>query len=277
MVKAGKASDPKHLETGFPQGSILGPFSYPVYTSPLFHIGRSHQVSMHMYADDTQLYLSAKPGDIKQASTQMQDCLESVRSWMHDNHLKLNESKTEFLVICGKTVRNKICNLSSITIGTESVEVSKVARNIGVLIDDNLSMIDHVSSVSCACYYQLHKISKIRQYLSEEAASNLVRSLVLSKLDYCNSLLYGLPDFLLHRLQLVQNNAARLIFRKKKSDNVTPLLMQLHWLPVKQRILFNVHLLTFKSLNNLAPTYISKLVQEYEPTYTPFLIYELAL
>ena len=63
VVIAGKASDPKHLETGFPQGSILGPFSYPVYTSPLFHIGRSHQVSMHMYADDTQLYLSAKPGD----------------------------------------------------------------------------------------------------------------------------------------------------------------------------------------------------------------------
>ena len=197
----------------------------------------------------------------------MQDCLESVRSWMHNNHLKLNESKTEFLVICGKTVQNKICNLSSITIGTESVEVSKVARNIGVLIDENLSMIDHVSSVSRACYHQLHKISKIRQYLSEEAASNLVRSLVLSKLDYCNSLLYGLPDYLLHRLQLVQNNAARLIFRKKKSDNVTPLLMQLHWLPVKQQILFKVNLLTLKSLNNLTPTYISELVQEYEPTH----------
>ena len=77
-----------------------------------------------------------------------------------------------------------------------------------------------------ACYAQLYRISKIRHFLTEEAAAELIRSLVLSKLDYCNSLLFGLPDCLIKKMQLVQNNAARLVYRKKKADNVTPLLLR---------------------------------------------------
>ena len=92
-------SAPKPLKTGLPQGSILGPFAFPSYSSPLFNIARSHGIHMHMYADDTQLYLPFKPKDYGTVTIKMQDCLASIRSWMNHNQLKLNDDKTEFMII----------------------------------------------------------------------------------------------------------------------------------------------------------------------------------
>ena len=92
-------SAPKPLKTGLPQGSILGPFTFPSYSSPLFKIARQHGVEMHMYADDTQLYIPFKPEEYNTATSKMQDCLASIRSWMSQNQLKLNDDKTEFMII----------------------------------------------------------------------------------------------------------------------------------------------------------------------------------
>ena len=84
----------------------------------------------------------------------------------------------------------------------------------------------------------------------------------------CDGLLYGLPDYILQKLQFVQNNAARLILKRKKHDHVTPLLKELHWLPINQRIVYKINLLTFKALNGMAPEYISSLLTQYEPVRT---------
>ena len=241
-----------------------GPFSYPVYTSPLFGIARNYNVNMHMYADDTQIYVSFDLTDTDSTVLNLERCMAEIREWMSQNHLKLNEAKTEMLMVGNPSVREK-CDLSSLTIGTECVTFSDSARNIGVVLDSGLTMADHVQSVARSCYFQLHRIGRIRPYLSEDAAATLVRSLVLSKLDYSNSLLYGLPDVLLDKLQLIQNNAVRLVKKRKKADgeNITPLRKDLHWLPIRSRIEYKINLMTYKAINGIAPEYVSAMVEPY--------------
>ena len=114
-------------------------------------------------------------------------------------------------------------------------------------------------------YFQLRKIGNIRDCLTESVTKTLVTSLILSKLDYCNSLLVGLPIETINRLQTVQNNAARLVFRKRKYDHVTPLLYELHWLPVSKRIDYKVCVFCYKTINNMAPMYMSTMIQTYTP------------
>ena len=258
----GKSSHPKELVTGFPQGSVLGPFSYPAYTSPLFEIARGFGIGMHMYADDTQIYEAFHPDQTISAIENLEQCITAIRNWMTQNHLKLNESKTEVLAI-GNPAVLKTCNIKSVKVGTECVNLTDAARNIGAVLDSRLCMEDHVLSVTKSCYYQLYRIGQIRPYLSEKATAILVRSLILSKLDYVNSLLYGISEGLLDKLQRIQNNAARLVYRKKKFDHVTPLMKELHWLPVRQRIEFKINMITYKAKNNLAPGYISDMTEPY--------------
>ena len=93
--------------------------------------------------------------------------------------------------------------------------------------------------------FALHKIGKIRQFLTKEATKQLVHALVISRIDFCNSLLYSLPDVHTNKLQRIQNSAARLITRTKCREHITPILKQLHWLPVKSRINYKILLLTY--------------------------------
>jgi hypothetical protein len=146
------------------------------------------------------------------------------------------------------------------------VRLCVYVRNLGVTLDQTLSFKKYVSSICRTCYLELRRISSVRHLLSEEATKTLVCSFVLSRLDYCNSLLAGSHQSLLSKLQKVQNNAARLILRRSRSSHVTPLLHSLHWLPVTKRIEYKLSLLCFKSLNNLAPTYISDLIYVYVPS-----------
>jgi hypothetical protein len=160
---------------------------------------------------------------------------------------------------------SKAENISSLTIGSTAVNSVTSAKNIGATIDSNLNMKEHVDNVCRACYLHLYNISRIRPFLTQDATAKLVHSLVTSKLDYVNSLLFGLPEYLIKKLQLVQNNAARLVFRKRKYEHVTSLLKTLHWLPVKQRIEYKLNLLTFKAIHGQAPSYLCDLITEYKP------------
>ena len=155
--------------------------------------------------------------------------------------------------------------IPSIRCGNSDVCLSSTAKNIGVTLDSHLSMVEQVNNLTRTCYRNLYYISKIRLFINQQTATKLVCSLILSRLDYVNSLLYGIPDTLIRKLQLVQNNAARLVMRKKKCEHVTPLLQQLHWLPIRQRIDYKILTLTFKVIIGQAPLYISELLEFYEP------------
>ena len=142
------------------------------------------------------------------------------------------------------------------------------ARNIAVTFDSTMSMLPHVNSVCKSAFYYLRNISRIRKFLSLKTTEILVHAFVSSKIDYCNSLLYNVPKYVLQKLQSVQNASASLITCSRKYDHATPVLFDLHWLPVNERIKFKILLLTCKALHQQAPTYIQDLVTRYSPLRT---------
>ena len=150
--------------------------------------------------------------------------------------------------------------LEFIQVGDEKILPKSSARNLGVTIDHCFNLTEHVKKICVSCHYHLRNIAKIRKYLSENTSEILVHAFISSKLDNCNSLLYGLPKHLLNKLRLVQNTAARIVTLTKRFDHITPIMFQLHWLPLNYRIHFKILLLVFKCLNGLAPTYLSDLL-----------------
>ena len=253
-----------NLPFGMPQGSIFGPFSYPKYSHPIAHIAEKHNVECHQYADDTQLYVVCDIDDADECKKRLEECIEEIRAWSTDNKLKLNDGKTEFLVVSSKYARS-LPEVTEICVGEESVSAVTTARNIGAQMDNKLTMVGHVDSVCRSAYLHLRNIAHIRRYLTQDVTATLIHSLVTSRLDNLNSLLHGLPDTVIHKLQRIQNHAAKIVVRKKKSDHVTPILQSLHWLPVAYRIDFKLLLITFKCLNGKAPQYLTSRIQRYRP------------
>ena len=124
---------------------------------------------------------------------------------------------------------------------------------------------EHIKNICRVAFYHIRNIAKIRKFLSCDTVKTLMHAFVTSQIDSCNALLFGLPNFLIQRLQYVLNSAARVIARCRKFDHITPLLIELHWLPVEQRIIFKILLFTFKVVNGLAPSYLSELLEAYVP------------
>ena len=218
-----------------------------------------------MYADDTHLYVACDPAHHHETLKMLETAISEIRQWMIANHLKLNDSKTEFMVMRKPSLRKNIEDITSICIGDTAVNAVNHAKNIGATLDTEMTMTGHIKNTIKSCYSQIRLISHIRACISQSATETLVNSLVTSRLDYVNALLYGVSNDKLRKLQSVQHSAARLIFKKKKSEHVTPLLRSLHWLPVEHRINYKINLLTFKAIHGEAPLYLQELVQPYQP------------
>ncbi len=143
---------------------------------------------------------------------------------------------------------------------TSTITPSKTARNLGVMIDDQLTFSDHIAKTAWSCRFALFNIKKIRPFLSEHKKQLLVQALVLSRLNYCNALLAGLPASSIKPLQLIQNVATRYIFYKTKRTHVTPLFINFHWLPIAARIKFKALMFAYKTSTGSAPLYLNSLL-----------------
>ena len=150
-----------------------------------------------------------------------------------------------------------------ITVGVDTITPSEKARNIGVTFDTHLTLSYHVNDVVKKAFYHLRNIAKIRKYISAETTEIVIHCFVTSKLDFCNALLYGLPKYQINKLQNVQNAAARIIARLRKYDHISQTLKDLHRLPVEQRIVFKINLITHKVLNGTAPHYLQELLNHF--------------
>ena len=181
---------------------------------------------------------------------------------MHVNKLKLNDDKTEVILINPKKYEIQFDHLD---IGNESINFAESAKNLGVFIDKDLSMQCHLSNLSRSIYFEIRRLKHISKFVSESCLKTLATSFILSRLDYCNALFKNLNKYQLESLQKLQNFAAKVVLKKSLYDHVTPCLIELHWLPVQYRIDFKIALLTFKCINGLAPSYLSSLVELYVP------------
>ena len=186
---------------------------------------------------------------------------------MVSNKLMLNDAKSELLVIAPK---QHVANIQAwnplVKIGDAEIRLRDQLRNLGALMDQTMGMVPQVNNVCRSMYHHLRQISKVRKHLTLDACKTAINSLLVSRLDFNNALLHGVPRTQLHRLQVAQNSAARVITRTRGRDHIGPVLKAFHWLPVSQRIVYKILLLTFKAVyNNNAPDYLQQMVKPYAP------------
>ena len=168
------------------------------------------------------------------------------------NRLKLNKDKTELLVISVENLLRTI--LQELSVVNETIRSSQNARNIGVIFDNHCHFNAHIASICKSSFYHLRNISCIRKYVSSNTTEILVHAFVSSKLDHCNSLLYDLSNYHIKKLQQFQNAAIHIITLSRKHEQITPILLHLHWLLMNYRIMFKILLITYMALNNLTPS-----------------------
>jgi len=189
----------------------------------------------------------------------MENCVADVRSWYKARNLKGNDTNTEFAII-GSRQMLSLVNIDSIRVGSADIKPVSEVRNLGVFLDENLSMDKHISQTCGKAYGQLFKLQRIRKYLTLDSTKTLVHAFITGNVDYCNSLLYGVPKCHTDKLQRVLNSAARLVCSIPRFDHITPTLKELHWLPVQQRVTFKIALLVFKCLHGIGPKYLTDML-----------------
>ena len=179
---------------------------------------------------------------------------------MSTNKLKLNPDKTEFLLIGNERQQSRCLSMFSIELlGVETCP-AKSARNIGVIFDKNFNFRSHISTICSSCNYHIRDLRRIRHHVNLDSAKLLSNALVSSRLDYCNSVLSGIAETDLTKLQRVLNRLACVVTKSPPFTRSIPLLSSLHWLPVIYRIHFKICLLTYKAVHEEQPVYLRSLI-----------------
>ncbi|VDI82656.1 Hypothetical predicted protein [Mytilus galloprovincialis] len=253
-------SSERQLECSVPQGSCLGPWLYLVYAGTLFDI-IPPSITVYGFADDhtaNKRFVPTLTNEMD-AIRDLQDCAVHINTWMNSNKLKMNNAKTEFILFGSRHQLSK-CQTKEIIICGDVIKSKTCIRYLGAFLDETLNFKDHITKKCKTAMMNYYKIKCIRSYLSKEATETLVLSLVISHLDYCNVILFGISQTDLYKLQRVQNMCAKLVLNRSKYDSAKQALFDLHWLPIKARITFKILTYMYNCHVGNAPSYLINLL-----------------
>ena len=248
------------------QGSVLGLMLFIMYIKPLSAIIDSHSIMHPSFADDLQLQMSAPSDKISKLLYFMQSCISDVKALATLNMLRYIYNKTGLMLVTSKGTKYLHNLPTSITIGNSQIPFKQSVKNLNFTLDCHLTMNAHVSNIARTCYFELRRLASIRRFLTSTATATLVSAFVLSRIDYCNSLLFGSTHDVTSHLQQKQNYAARVISRLPKSSNTTHLI-SLHWLLVKVRHTYTMVCLCYHCHTSAAPSYVTDMLQK-KPSHT---------
>ncbi|CAG2191469.1 unnamed protein product [Mytilus edulis] len=253
-------SSERQLECSVPQGSCLGPWLYLVYAGTLFDI-IPPSITVYGFADDhtaNKRFVPTLTNEMD-AIRDLQDCAVHINTWMNSNKLKMNNAKTEFILFGSRHQLSK-CQTKEIIICGDVIKSKTCIRYLGAFLDETLNFKDHITKKCKTAMMNYYKIKCIRSYLSKEATETLVLSLVISHLDYCNVILFGISQTDLYKLQRIQNMCAKLVLNRSKYDSAKQALFDLHWLPIKARITFKILTYMYNCHVGNAPSYLINLL-----------------
>ena len=264
------SSPSRSITHGVPLGSVLGPLLFNIYLLPMFDIFTDYpDITFHTYADDHQLYLNCTDSPTY-APERLSSCIKSIHKWLTSNSLKLNPTKTEAIFLHLPLRSSTLPEQPPISLGNTTLPYSQHVRNPGFHIDTTLSLDFHLIRMHKSIHYHLHCLRLTRRSIPLPIAITIASSYTISLFEYGNSLLFNLPDYKLIKLQRLQNAVVRCVhlLLRRSPNSITPLLKQLHWLPVPYRIQYKLSLTIHKAIHHNPPDYLASLLHLQTPITT---------
>jgi len=218
------------LSCGVLQGSVLEPLLFTLYITPPSSLIHSHKTFYHLYADDTQVYISLSTAETDLSLKQLGDCFSDISGWMTNNKLRLTANKTDFIIIGTSRRRNKHTHLFTTNMLSHSITPSDTVCNLGVTLDSDLNVSKHISPTCHSCFYHIRDLHRIRHYIYLSVAKN--------------------------NCYRIQNCLAKVVTRSPRFSHSVPLLKYLHRLPVQSRIIFKLCTIAYQTLSSGEPSYL---------------------